>query len=325
MPQGVAPSTSMGTDGGANQTTAHCENLSMCEEDPSYCQSSVSGIQGAILIFLMLYPPLIATLTPTLTRLHKKSYPHSRDRLLMPGLADSYDDADVLQSPRRTSLVMDNSGLSATATPSSLSLGSEPRRPGSTSRPLFEPLAPRQMANVADSPGMHRHATHGMIRTEIDPPLILDGLCPLDCGISGLMAIIAVMFMTVNVFFFGAVFFVDSPCNYALGACSTISCVCGNMVQQGYVFMFVTLVITSLILVQRISAMPHRQQNHHRTFKPVLILGALMLTFTGIFPEVYGANGKVEFSSVETFHLVGVGGAALFLHFLPYCLREMMI
>ena len=104
MPQGVAPSTSMGTDGGANQTTAHCENLSMCEEDPSYCQSSVSGIQGAILIFLMLYPPLIATLTPTLTRLHKKSYPHSRDRLLMPGLADSYDDADVLQSPRRTSL-----------------------------------------------------------------------------------------------------------------------------------------------------------------------------------------------------------------------------
>jgi hypothetical protein len=150
-----------------------------------------------------------------------------------------------------------------------------------------------------------------MARTEVEPPMILNGMCAVDCGVTGLLAIIAVMWVTVTVFFFGSLWVVDNPCDGPLGACSTISCVCGNILEQGYVFMFVSLVLTSIILVQRISAMPHQQLNHHRVNKPLLIIGALLLTLTGIFPERYGANGGVEYQTIEVCHLLGVTGATL--------------
>jgi hypothetical protein len=48
-----------------------------------------------------------------------------------------------------------------------------------------------------------------------------------------------------------------------------------------------------VILVQRISAMPHRQNSYHRFNKAILIVGALCLILTGIFPEKYNAEGTL--------------------------------
>jgi hypothetical membrane protein len=53
--------------------------------------------------------------------------------------------------------------------------------------------------------------------------------------------------------------------------------------------MFCCLSLTSLLLVQRISAMFHRTRRQHKAIKALLILGSLLITLTGAFPERYGA------------------------------------
>ena len=125
------------------------------------------------------------------------------------------------------------------------------------------------------------------------------GLLPLECGFSGLLTIIWVMSAT----FVGTFFYLlnqSHPCSTALGECRTISCICGNAIPEGYVFMFSYLcaaetsnprlagrgprqacgspacaspfyplslalrsVLTSVILVQRISRMFHQARRHH--------------------------------------------------------------
>ena len=63
------------------------------------------------------------------------------------------------------------------------------------------------------------------------------GLLPLECGFSGLLTIIWVMSAT----FVGTFFYLlnqSHPCSTALGECRTISCICGNAIPEGYVFMF---------------------------------------------------------------------------------------
>ena len=63
------------------------------------------------------------------------------------------------------------------------------------------------------------------------------GLLPLECGFSGLLTIIWVMAAT----FVGTFFYLlnqSHPCSTALGECRTISCICGNAIPEGYVFMF---------------------------------------------------------------------------------------
>ena len=63
----------------------------------------------------------------------------------------------------------------------------------------------------------------------IDPPMFLCGigLLPLDCGLSGLLAVVMVMAFAFVVIFF-AFLTSDYPCTTGLGRCRTISCICGN-------------------------------------------------------------------------------------------------
>ena len=123
--------------------------------------------------------------------------------------------------------------------------------------------------------------------TDIEPPMYLCGigLFPLPCGTTGLLVIIFVMvagFLTT----FLALLNSKVPCATGVGRCRTISCVCGNALNgAGYVFMFGCLVITAILLVQKISAMFHHHRLQHQVLKPLLILGALLLTLTGLFPE----------------------------------------
>ena len=111
----------------------------------------------------------------------------------------------------------------------------------------------------------------------------LAGLLPLHCGTSGLMVIIFIMVSAFVVTFYTML--AHEPCTTGLGKCRTISCICGNVYEEGYVFMFSTLSLTSLILVQRFSSMFHRRLYRHKVLKAALIVGSLLLTLTGIFPE----------------------------------------
>lgn len=84
-----------------------------------------------------------------------------------------------------------------------------------------------------------RPARAPLHRSVIDPPMFLGGvgLLPLECGFSGLLTIIWVMSAT----FVGTFFYLlnqSHPCSTALGECRTISCICGNAIPEGYVFMF---------------------------------------------------------------------------------------
>ena len=56
--------------------------------------------------------------------------------------------------------------------------------------------------------------------------------------------------------------------------------------------MFCSLSLTSLLLVQRISAMFHRTRRQHKLIKAALIVGSLLITLTGCFPERYDLTGK---------------------------------
>ena len=155
----------------------------------------------------------------------------------------------------------------------------------------------------------------------IDPPMFLCGvgLLPLDCGLSGLLTVVSAMAFGFVVIFF-SLLYSPQPCTTALGACRTISCACGNLITEGYVFMFCLLIITSTILVQKISAMPQHHRVQHRMIKPTLILGALLLTLTGIFPERYDANGTMDAALYLLYclHLLGVFGSGLLLLGVPY-------
>ena len=151
----------------------------------------------------------------------------------------------------------------------------------------------------------------------IDPPMFLCGvgLLPLDCGLSGLLTVVGAMAFGFVVIYF-SLLFSSNPCSTALGACRTISCACGNIITEGYVFMFGLLTLTSAILVQRISAMPQHHRVQHRMIKPTLILGSLMLTLTGIFPERYDVNGGMDgmLYLLYSLHLLGVFGSGTSPH-----------
>ena len=157
-----------------------------------------------------------------------------------------------------------------------------------------------------------------MHRSAIDPPMFLGGvgLLPLECGFSGLLTIIWVMSAT----FVGTFFYLlnqSHPCSTALGECRTISCICGNAIPEGYVFMFCCLVLTSVILVQRISRMFHQARRHHSGIKLLLIVGALLISLTGIFPERYDQN-DLPLYPLYALHLSGVYGACLLLLCVPF-------
>jgi hypothetical protein len=155
----------------------------------------------------------------------------------------------------------------------------------------------------------------------IDPPMFLCGigLIPLDCGLSGLLTVAFAMGSGFAVLFF-AMLTSARPCTTALGACRTISCACGNLIPEGYVFMFCMLTLTSAFLVQRFSSFVQHNRIQHKTLKPTLVLGSLLLCLTGIFPERYDANGLMGgyLSWLYTLHLLGIAGSAFALMIVPF-------
>ena len=71
-------------------------------------------------------------------------------------------------------------------------------------------------------------------RSGVDPPMFLCGvgLLPLECGVSGLLTIVSIM-ISVFVVIFYLMLLDDRPCTTGLGRCRTISCICGNVYEEG--------------------------------------------------------------------------------------------
>ena len=108
------------------------------------------------------------------------------------------------------------------------------------------------------------------------------------------------------------------PCATALGNCATISCASGNDYFQGYVFMFVTLTLCSVVLGRDVATLP---SGGTRTY---LLGGALAIVLTGIFPEHFergnseAAGGGVIYAGAISLHLLGLLIATNAFVVLPY-------
>ena len=206
--------------------------ISLCDISPSACQSEVTPSEAFALLALMVLPVAVAWLAPLFGA---RCVPCSERR-------DDDDPSLHDADPSRRLGPRDSTALS----------------------PLRAGLVP--------------------FRERVDPPMFLCGIgaCPLDCGSTGLLAVVLAMVVGVYVIFFGLLFGaadaggLDSaheamPCDGGLGACRTISCICGNVIPEGYVFMFTCLSLTSAVLVQRLSAMGHRHRRRHLRVKSVLV------------------------------------------------------
>jgi len=71
-----------------------------------------------------------------------------------------------------------------------------------------------------------------------------------------------IVVFSVAIFAFMVTFFAlqneDIPCATGLGQCTTISCMSGNTYFQGYVFMFVSLTLSAVLLIQDLHREIHR-------------------------------------------------------------------
>ena len=100
------------------------------------------------------------------------------------------------------------------------------------------------------------------------------------CTANGMIAVLAFFVIAFDVTYFSLL--LDAhPCATALGECGSISCACG-LYDQGYVFMFVLLVLFSTYLVKEFSSLPPGRLR----VKTTLVLASLLCALTGIFPEV---------------------------------------
>ena len=138
-------------------------------------------------------------------------------------------------------------------------------------------------------------------------------------------SIIVVFFVAIFAFLvtFFALHDESNPCATGLGQCTTISCICGNTYFQGYVFMFVSLTLCAVLLIQDL----HREINRvvgenlvPRAFNMEMIVavGLLLVVFTGVFPTMEKENGVDTGENTkhvaEFFHLFGIGIGCLILN-----------
>ena len=91
----------------------------------------------------------------------------------------------------------------------------------------------------------------GYYHTGLESELIGCRMCmpPRICAASGLLAVVVLLVLGFVPTFFLLLASPD-PCDTALGACGSISCACGNFLQKGYVWMFVTLFVASMLLMK---------------------------------------------------------------------------
>ena len=144
---------------------------------------------------------------------------------------------------------------------------------------------------------------------------------PRICASSGLLAVVVLLVLGF-VPTFSLLLASPDPCDTALGACGSISCACGNFLQQGYVWMFVTLFVASMLLMKEFARMPGRVNWRARALKTVLAAASLLPCLTAIFPEHFSLQATdpelVLFATGYALHGLGLAIASLTLVFLPF-------
>jgi len=157
----------------------------------------------------------------------------------------------------------------------------------------------------------------------LEPETVGCGPCipPRICASSGLLAVVVLLVLGF-VPTFSLLLASDDPCDTAIGACGSISCACGNFLQQGYVWMFVTLFASSTLLMKEFVRMPGRVNRRARALKTVLAAASLLPCLTAIFPEHFSLDATdpelVLFAYGYSLHGFGLAIASLTLVFLPF-------
>ena len=138
---------------------------------------------------------------------------------------------------------------------------------------------------------------------------------------SGLLAVVVLLVLGF-VPTFSLLLASSDPCDTALGACGSISCACGNYLQKGYVWMFVTLFTASMLLMKEFARMPGRVNRRARALKTVLAAASLLPCLTAIFPEHFSLDPSDPeldlFATGYAMHGLGLATASLTLVFLPF-------
>ena len=114
------------------------------------------------------------------------------------------------------------------------------------------------------------------------------------------------------------------PCATGLGQCTTISCMSGNTYFQGYVFMFVSLTLSAVLLIQEVHRVVQEKPTRQAFYMEIIVaVGLLLVVWTGVFPtmerEGIGHEDAVDHEKgvkkdAEILHLVGIGVGCLILN-----------
>ena len=154
-------------------------------------------------------------------------------------------------------------------------------------------------------------------------PHVRSSLCfaPRIWAVSGLLAVLTLLVLGFVPTFFLLLVSPDA-CDTAIGACPSISCACGNFLQQGYVWMFCTLFVASMLLMKEFASMPGRLSRRAQRLKCVLSTASLLPCLTAIFPEHFSMDASDPelffFATGYALHGVGLAIASLTLVGLPF-------
>ena len=131
------------------------------------------------------------------------------------------------------------------------------------------------------------------------------------------MPVIFVILMGAIIFLF---LMEENVCDTPIGYCSSISCVCGNVLWQGYVFMFVTLSLGPALLMIGITDVSQPRlccRNGSRdgkglTFMPFIVvwsylIGCTTWSFTGIMPWILPGRGITPLLASFSQQVHGIG------------------
>lgn len=131
------------------------------------------------------------------------------------------------------------------------------------------------------------------------------------------MPVIFVILMGAIIFLF---LMEENVCDTPIGYCSSISCVCGNVLWQGYVFMFVTLSLGPALLMIGITDVSQPRlccRNGSRdgkglTFMPFIVVWSYLIgcstwSFTGIMPWILPGRGITPLLASFSQQVHGIG------------------
>ena len=166
----------------------------------------------------------------------------------------------------------------------------------------------------------------------IDPQAPRIAGLPIAVSTSGGYIPLFIATFAFTVIFFELLTGLTLPCTGPVADCNTISCICGNYLFQGYVFMFFTLGLGAYIIFKTTSDTmrpfaANNVDNKSWDFYIVLavklgiLFGAAAVVWTGIFPFEEAKNiwaPVAIFDRLAALHIAGLALALFFVDVVPF-------